>query len=80
MGKETIGTTALGRRIPDMILEMPDDSFAPVLLALGIAGVFAGLIMKAWPVTAVAAVVLAVALVWWLWPRRDLREREAAHG
>ena len=78
-GKETVATTALDAQ-PDMILEMPEDSFAPALLALGIAGVFASLIMKAWIMTALCTVILAVALAWWLWPRRNLREREAGHG
>jgi cytochrome c oxidase subunit I len=78
-GKETIGTSALDAQ-PDMILEMPEDSFAPVLLTLGIAGVFTGLIMKAWPVTAGCTAIIAAALLWWLWPRRGLREREPARG
>jgi cytochrome c oxidase subunit I len=78
-GKETIGTTALDGE-PDMILEMPEDSFAPVFLTLGLAGAFAGLIMKAWLLTAIFTVILAAAVLWWLWPRRALREREAAHG
>ena len=79
VGKETIGTTALDAQ-PDMILEMPEDSLAPVVLALGLAGVFTGLIMKAWVVTAISTALLAVALLWWLWPRRSLREREPADG
>jgi cytochrome c oxidase subunit I+III len=78
-GKETIGTTALDAH-PDMILEMPQDSVAPVLVALGIAGVFTGLIVKAWILTAICAVILAAAVLWWLWPRRDLREREPVRG
>ncbi|HEY6454546.1 MAG TPA: cbb3-type cytochrome c oxidase subunit I [Steroidobacteraceae bacterium] len=78
-GKETIGSTALDAQA-DMILEMPEDSMAPLLLSLGLAGAFAGLILKLWVVTAIFAVVLALALLWWLWPRRALREREPAHG
>jgi len=79
VGKETIGTSALDAE-PDMILEMPEDSLAPVLLTLGLAGVFCGLIMKVWLLSAASVLVIAVALVWWLWPRRSLREREPAHG
>jgi hypothetical protein len=60
-----------------MVLEMPEDSFAPVLMALGIAVVFVGLLLKTWSVVGVGGVVTAVALLLWLWPRRDLREREA---
>src|SRR3984957_4790423 len=45
-GKETIGTTALDAA-PDMVLEMPEDSFAPVLMAAGIGVLFVGLLLKA---------------------------------
>jgi cytochrome c oxidase subunit I+III len=78
-GKETIGTTALDAT-PDMILEMPADSYAPVLLALGVSIVFAGVLLKLWPAAVAGAVVTAAALLTWLWPRRDLREREPARG
>ncbi len=78
-GKETIGSTPLDAHA-DMILEMPEDSFAPLLLSLGLAGAFAGLIMKLWIVTGLFALVLALAVLWWLWPRRALREREPARG
>jgi membrane protein implicated in regulation of membrane protease activity len=63
-----------------MILEMPEDSLAPAVLALGLAGVFTALILKAWIVSVASTVIVAVALIWWLWPRRSLREREPAHG
>jgi heme/copper-type cytochrome/quinol oxidase subunit 1 len=74
-GKETVGTTALDAA-PDMILEMPEDSFAPVLMALGIGILFVGLLLKTWLVVGVGGFVAALALLLWLWPRRDLRERE----
>jgi len=75
-GKETVGTTALDAA-PDMILEMPEDSFAPVLMAAGVAILFVGLLLKTWLVVGVGGFVAALALLLWLWPRRDLREREA---
>jgi heme/copper-type cytochrome/quinol oxidase subunit 1 len=75
-GKETIGTTALDAA-PDMVLEMPEDSFAPVLMAAGIGVLFVGLLLKAWLVVGGGGFVASVALLLWLWPRRDLREREA---
>jgi cytochrome c oxidase subunit I len=75
-GKETIATSALDAG-PDMILEMPQDSVAPLVLALGLSGLFVGLLLKSWTLTALGGVVLTVALFMWLWPRRDLREREA---
>jgi heme/copper-type cytochrome/quinol oxidase subunit 1 len=78
-GKETIGTSALDAT-PDMILEMPEDSFAPVLLALGTAVVFVGLLLKLWLLAGLGGLIAAFAVIVWLWPRRELREREPAHG
>jgi cytochrome c oxidase subunit I len=73
--KETIGTSALDGE-PDMILEMPEDSAAPFILTLGMAIVFVGLLLKMWPVVGAGGAVTAIALLVWLWPREELRERE----
>ncbi len=78
-GKETIGTTALDAE-PDMILEMPQDSFAPLLLAIGLSILFIGMLLKSWPVTGPGTAIAGIALLLWLWPRRALREREPRHG
>ncbi|HEY6452814.1 MAG TPA: cbb3-type cytochrome c oxidase subunit I [Steroidobacteraceae bacterium] len=78
-GKETIGTTAVDA-VPDIVLEMPEDSFAPLLLALGTTMVFAGLLLRIGLLCALGVLIAAAALVLWLWPRRSLREREPAHG
>jgi cytochrome c oxidase subunit 1/cytochrome c oxidase subunit I+III len=84
-GKETVGTTALDAA-PEMVLEMPADSFAPLLLAIGISVIFVGLLLKLWSLTGLGGVVTVLALLAWLWPRRELREREPpperepAHG
>jgi cytochrome c oxidase subunit I len=82
-GKETVATSALDAA-PDMILEMPQDSFAPLVLAAGLSVLFVGLLLKAWTVVAIGTLLSAAGLLLWLWPRRDLREREpateAAHG
>jgi heme/copper-type cytochrome/quinol oxidase subunit 1 len=78
-GKETIGTSALDA-VPDMVLEMPEDSFAPLLLAVGMAVLFVGLLLKTWAVVAIGGTVAALAILAWLWPRRELREREPVRG
>jgi cytochrome c oxidase subunit I len=82
-GKETIATSALDAA-PDMILEMPEDSFAPLVLAAGLSVLFAGLLLIVWTVVAIGALLCAAGLLIWLWPRREMREREpspeAAHG
>jgi cytochrome c oxidase subunit I len=74
-GKETIATSALDAA-PDMILEMPQDSFAPLLLTAGISVLFVGLLLKNWSTLAIGAVVATAGILYWLWPRRELRERE----
>jgi cytochrome c oxidase subunit I len=78
-GKETIGTSPL-EAAPDMILEMPRDTAAPFWLTLGISVIFVGLILGTWTVTGIGLLLTALALLFWLWPRRDLRERELLHG
>ena len=78
-GKETIATTGLDAE-PDMVLEMPEDSFAPFALTIGLSVLFVGLLLKVWTVVIVGAVICTLALMAWFWPSRELREREAAHG
>jgi hypothetical protein len=78
-GKETIATSALDAQ-PDMVLEMPRDSFAPLMLALGLAVLFVGLLLKIWALAGGGGAIAALAILIWLWPRTDLREREPAHG
>jgi hypothetical protein len=75
--KETIGTTALDA-VPDMILEMPEDSFAPLCVAIGLSVTFAGLLLKGWSAVWIGALIVALSILSWLWPRRQLREREPA--
>jgi Zn-dependent membrane protease YugP len=77
-GKETIGTSALDAA-PDMILEMPEDSYAPVLLTAGISVLFVGMLLKGWALIGLGVALIAAALLFWMWPRRQLLEREPAH-
>ena len=81
-GKETITTTALDAE-PERIVEMPEDSYAPLLLAIALSVLFVGLLLKVWAVVAIGALAVLAALLLWLWPRRRLLERaepEPAHG
>jgi cytochrome c oxidase subunit I len=78
-GKETLGTSALNAH-PDMVLEMPHDSFAPFMLALGTAVLFVGLLLRQSVTAGIGTAIAALALLVWLWPRQELREREPAHG
>ena len=77
--KESLGTSQLDA-LPDMILRMPEDTSAPFVLTLGLGALFAGLIVRSWLLMIIGTMVLTAALVVWLWPRRQLREREVVHG
>jgi cytochrome c oxidase subunit I len=74
-GKETIATSGLDAS-PDMILEMPEDTAAPLVLTVGLSVLFVGLLFKNWITVAIGAVIAAGGILFWMWPRRDLRERE----
>jgi cytochrome c oxidase subunit 1/cytochrome c oxidase subunit I+III len=78
-GKETLATTALDA-VPTRIVPMPDDTIVPFVLTLGLAGLFTGLLLRNWWVVGAAALLCALSLVFWYWPRRKLLEREPAHG
>ncbi|MBN8850068.1 MAG: cbb3-type cytochrome c oxidase subunit I, partial [Sphingomonas sp.] len=78
-GKETVTTTPLDAE-PDRIVEMPEDSWAPFLLAAALGVLFFALLLKAWAAIALGALLVLAALVMWLWPQRRLLEREPAHG
>ena len=77
LSKETIATTALDA-VPEMILEMPQDSFAPLILTIGLSVLFVGLLLKTWLLVVIRALFAAGGALMWLWPRRELRERAQA--
>jgi len=70
-GRETLATTVLDAE-PDLILKMPGDSLAPLILALALGLLFVGLIVHSAGVTGAAALGTAVAILVWLWPQRSL--------
>ncbi|CAG4894831.1 cytochrome c oxidase subunit I [Paraburkholderia saeva] len=74
-GREALGTTPLDAQ-PDVILKMPSDSFAPFWLGLACTLLFAGLALRAWPLTGLMALACAVAIAVWLWPERALVQRD----
>jgi cytochrome c oxidase subunit I len=74
-GKETIATSALDAS-PDMILEMSEDSYAPLILTIGMSVLFVALLLKNWVGVGAGVLIATAAMLFWLWPRRDLRERE----
>lgn len=83
-GRQTIGTTPLDAE-PDVILNMPDDSYAPFVLGLFCALMFVGMLLHAWRLTGLMVVASGIALIAWLWPANRRRapvnvgERGVAH-
>ncbi|HEV2560743.1 MAG TPA: cytochrome c oxidase subunit I [Rhizomicrobium sp.] len=77
-GREAIGTSSLDAT-PDIILRMPKDSYAPLILALAATLFFAGLAFHAWWLAALGALAAGIDIIGWLWPERTLGEtREPA--
>jgi cytochrome c oxidase subunit 1/cytochrome c oxidase subunit I+III len=70
-GRETIGTSALDAS-PDVILRMPGDSLAPLLLSVALAAVFVGMLIHSWWLFGVATSCSVSATVAWLWPEAKL--------
>jgi len=78
-GRETLATTVLDAQ-PDLILKMPGDSMAPLLLSLALSLLFVGLILHSAWISGMGALLSGIAIVIWLWPKRALGQRaEAAH-
>lgn len=74
-GRETLGTTILDAE-PDVILKMPSDSYAPLLLSLALMALFLGLLVHSWWVVGVSLLVTIIACIGWLWPERSLSQIE----
>jgi cytochrome c oxidase subunit 1/cytochrome c oxidase subunit I+III len=77
-GRETLATTVLDAE-PDLILKMPGDSLAPLILALALGALFVGLIVHSAALTGAAALGTAVAILVWLWPQRSLGQVAEQH-
>src|SRR6185437_4033986 len=76
-GKKTLGVTALDAE-PAAIIAMPGDSLLPVILALAISLVFAGMLVTNWWAVGIGALVVLVTLLVWTTPTVARgQEREA---
>jgi cytochrome c oxidase subunit I len=74
-GRETIGTTSLDAE-PDVILKMPSDTYAPLLLGVALAVLFVGALLHSWWLLGAAVVASLLASIAWLWPERALSQIE----
>ncbi len=79
-GKETMSTTALDGDI-DLILKMPDDSYAPFVVTVAMSTFFVGLLLHWWWLAVVSVIAMLGGVFIWLWPERDLGQTaDAGHG
>ena len=79
-GREAIGTDPLDAT-PDIILKMPSDSLAPLVLSIAATFVFIGLVAHLWWLATLAAVATGAVIIGWLWPEEALGETaEAGNG
>ncbi len=78
-GREALGTTPLDAE-PNIILKLPGDTVAPLVLALSMTLLTVGLALINWLVVGVGALLIAGAILFWLWPDPALGETaEAPH-
>lgn len=74
-GRETIGTTSLDAE-PDVILKMPGDTYAPLVLAVALTALFVGALLQAWWLLLAGLAASVIAATHWLWPERSLSQIE----
>jgi len=67
-GREVLGTSPL-EADPSAVLRMPEDSLAPLMLALATLASFYGLVFREWWLVTIGALGVLATLISWLWPR-----------
>jgi hypothetical protein len=72
-GRETLATSALDAEI-DLVMKMPEDTLAPLVLTIGMAIGFVGMLTHGAWLTAIGVLLTLVALIAWLWPRREMAQ------
>jgi cytochrome c oxidase subunit I+III len=68
-GRETFATTPLDAQ-PSAVLQMPEDTWLPLGLAVAIGAVAYGLLFALWWLAALGLVATAACAIAWLWPKR----------
>jgi cytochrome c oxidase subunit I+III len=77
---ETLAVSPLDGE-PALILKMPSETYAPVLLTVCLMGLFYGLIALLWWLVILSIIAGLAVSIYWLWPRAEVGQiEEAAHG
>ncbi|HET7613756.1 MAG TPA: cytochrome c oxidase subunit I [Gemmatimonadaceae bacterium] len=81
-GRETFATSPLDAE-PKAVLQMPEDTYLPLALAISIGVIGYGLLFGLVWLAAIGALASAVCVIAWLWPKRVMteeRETETQFG
>jgi cytochrome c oxidase subunit 1/cytochrome c oxidase subunit I+III len=73
-GKEIVATSVLDGE-PDVILKMPEDTIAPLVVTILLGAGFVGLLLHIWWLAAVSGVLMLLGILVWLWPERRLGQK-----
>ncbi|WP_052452608.1 cytochrome c oxidase subunit I [Noviherbaspirillum autotrophicum] len=76
-GRETVATTPLDAE-PIAILRMPEDSLMPFTTTIVLTVLFGALLLHAWWIAGLAAILTFIATVAWLWPQASLGQTAEA--
>jgi cytochrome c oxidase subunit 1/cytochrome c oxidase subunit I+III len=69
-GRQTLATSIVEAK-PQAALTMPEDTLVPFLISLGVALLFAGLLLHAWICAGVAILAIIIFAMRWLNPRQS---------
>jgi cytochrome c oxidase subunit 1/cytochrome c oxidase subunit I+III len=70
-GREALAVSPL-EAVPELIVKMPGDSWAPALLTLALSVLFVAVLEASWPWAGAGAMAVVAALLLWTWPTRRL--------
>jgi cytochrome c oxidase subunit I+III len=79
-GRESLAIRPIDA-IPNVILKMPEDSYAPLVLTIGMTIGFSALLVHHWWLAGIGSFIVFAAILIWLWPEPELGQAvEPSHG
>jgi cytochrome c oxidase subunit I+III len=79
-GRESLAIRPIDA-IPNVILKMPEDSYAPLVLTIGMTIGFSALLVHHWWLAGIGSFIVFAAILIWLWPEPELGQAvEHSHG
>ena len=79
-GRESLAIRPIDA-VPNVILKMPEDSYAPLVLTIGMTIGFSALLVHHWWLAGIGSFIVFAAILIWLWPEPELGQAvEPSHG